>query len=85
MWIQSLWFRLPQIYISYLEPIRISREKNNYNPDADTVYGDTSLQVTQNSCVVHSQILLQLTTCTMASVKHVSHQIYLGKFCMIRV
>ena len=83
MWIQSLHHRLPQIYISYLEPIITLRKKGK--PDADTMGGNTSLQVTQKECFAHGQILLKWTTSDMESVNNISHQRYLETFCMIRV
>ena len=60
MCIQSLWCRLTQIYILYVEPIRVpKKKKKEKNPDADTMYTNTSLRVTQKACVAHGQILLQ--------------------------
>ena len=61
MWIQSLWCRLTQIYNSYIgtyKDIQGRREKIK-NPDADTMDGNNSLQVTQKTFVAHGQLLLQ--------------------------
>ena len=55
MWIQSVRCRLLPIYIFYLELIRISRwkKRKNNKDDADTMYGNTSLQVTQKVYASH--------------------------------
>ena len=84
IWIQSLWCRLPHIYMLYLEPIRISRKKEK-NPDAIAMDDNNSLWVTHKAFFAHSQILLQWIKTTMASVKHRSYQRSFGKFCMIKL
>ena len=44
IWIHSLWCRLPQIYISYLEPIIIfKKEGGGEKPVSDTMDGTFSL------------------------------------------
>ena len=54
IWIKYLWCSLTQIYISYLEHIRVSRrKKKNKNTDADNVCGNTLLPVTQKACLPH--------------------------------
>ena len=84
-WIKYLQRRLPQIYISYLEPIRIYIK----NHDSDTIHGESHgnnlLWFTHQACVKHGHILIQWTTSTRASVKHISHQRDFGKCCMVRV
>ena len=83
IWIHSLWHRFPQIYISYLEPIIISRKKGN--PDSDTMDVNTLFRVTHKACVAHSSILIQWKTSTVYSLRHMSHQRYFGKTFIIRV
>ena len=63
---------------------RKRRRKKNKN-DADTMYDNTSLTVTQNAYVSKCQVLIQLTKINMESVKHRSQQIEFGKCCIIRV
>ena len=66
-------------------PIFISYLLKKSTTDVDTMCGNTWIIVTQKSCVPHYQIILQLTTGNMASVKHMAHQRAVGKLCMIMV
>ena len=53
--------------------------------DADIVYGNTYLLVTQERRVSHCKILLKRTTCTMSSVNHISNQRAFVECVMIRM
>ena len=72
MWIQFVRCRLPQIYILYLGVIitSIVIGGGGKNTGVNTMYGNTLPWVTHKVCVSHCQLLLQLTTSTMASLKH---------------
>ena len=60
-------------------------EKKKKKTDADTMYGNTSLTVTQKACVPHYRLLLQLTTGTMSRVNHMTHQRSNGNVSVIVV
>ena len=59
--------------------------KKRKNTDADTMYGNNSLKVTQKACFPHYLLLKKLKTGTMPRVNHMKYQRAVGKFCVIRL
>ena len=73
MWIQSVEGIFPQIYIFYF----YLRKKGKQN--VDIMCGNKWITVNQKAYVPHYHILLQLKTCAMSSVNHMTHKIASGK------